>query len=80
MTGLEYIHSKTEEELSQAFMVGLLAAGVVKSSTMEEMEQNEFVCPQGLIENYPAPCKTYYSAYSCVQCRKEFLRNEVEEV
>ena len=75
MTGYEYIRNMPDTELSKTFMVGILAAVNIRNSTQEQMVQSEYVCPQLLSGKYECKCKE--STHSCIQCRKEFLENEI---
>lgn len=75
MTGYEYIRNMPDTELSKTFMVGILAAVNIRNSTPEQMVQSEYVCPQLLSGKYEYKCKE--STHSCIQCRKEFLENEI---
>lgn len=75
MTGYEYIRRMTDTEISKKFMVGILAAVNIRNCTLEQMANSEYVCPQFVDANYLCKCKE--ETYSCVQCRREFLENEI---
>lgn len=75
MTGYEYIRNMPDTVLSKTFMVGILAAVNIRNSTQEKMAQIEYICPQLLSGKYNCRCKE--ETHSCIQCRKEFLTNEV---
>lgn len=75
MTGYEVIKNMPDTEISNKFMVGILAAVNIRNNTAEEMSRSEYVCPQMLSGKYKGKCSE--KEYSCVQCRKEFLENEI---
>ena len=75
MTGYEYIRNMSDAEISKKFMIGILAAVNIRNCTQEEMSHSEYVCPLFIDTKYPCKCKD--ETYSCVQCRKEFLENEI---
>lgn len=75
MTGYEYIRIMPVKEISNKFMIGILAAVNVRNCTQEEMTNSEYVCPRLLDESYPCRCKE--ETYSCIKCKKEYLENEI---
>lgn len=74
MTGYEYIRNMPDTEISKTFMVGILAAVNIRNSTSEQLVHSEYICPQFVSEKF---CNCKEKEHSCVQCRKEFLENEV---
>jgi hypothetical protein len=67
----------TDLEISAAFWIGIKEAVKIRNSTLEQMIDNELICPQVISSANKYMCR--WKKVKCRECVGRFLKAEVEK-